>query len=47
MHIARRNKSARRKAALRHKWQKQRLRHAGRLKKRRNHGRLVVKTAGT
>jgi hypothetical protein len=41
MSTRRRNKTARLRAMLKHKKQKERLRKAGRLTKRRNHGRLV------
>ena len=43
MHTARRNKTARLKAMLKSKSRKERLRKAGRLTKRRPHGRLVKK----
>lgn len=47
MHLARRNKTARSKAKLKHKVKKERLRKAGRLVKRRAAGRLVKKVRGT
>ena len=43
MHKSGRNKTARLRAALKHKKQKERLRKAGRLVKRRAGGRLVKK----
>jgi hypothetical protein len=43
MHISRRNKTSRLRAALKHKKQKERLRKASRLVKRRPGGRLVKK----